>query len=113
MKRDETSFEIYPNGTRDIHYPPSGNSSKYQKNFHAVDKDGLPFVGAELVRGDVIINKFVPENTNEDAHSNQEMKYKKSLVCYKGSVPSYVDRVLLTSNLNGEDPKVHNKNIIH
>ena len=103
LKRDETSFEIYPNGTRDIHYPPSGNLGKYQKNFHAVDKDGLPFVGAELVKGDIIVNKFIPENTNDYTHSSQEMKYKKSLVCYRGSVPSYVDRVLLSSNLKSPE----------
>ena len=108
LRRFETSFEKYPNGTRDIRCPPENNSffknaNKYMKNLHAIDKDGLPFVGSELVNGDIYVNKFIPLNTKEMGTFTNKMDFKKEPLIYRTQVPSYVDRVLLTSNLKSPE----------
>ena len=100
LRRFETSFERYENGTKDIRLSPQNDSyykhtSKNMQYFHAIDKDGLPFVGEELKSGDVYINKYVPSNTKEIPTLASEVTYDKDFTIYRSPVPSYVDRVLL------------------
>ena len=109
LRRNETIMEKYPNGTNDIrrgvNIDQNKNSAnnKYLKNLHAIDKDGLPFIGAELSNGDVYLNKFVPENTKDILSSTNEQNFIKMPQTYRGSEKSYVDRVLLTSNLKAPE----------
>ena len=107
LRRFETSFEKYPNGTSDIRLDPKKDPDYKKLKYSAVDKDGLPFVGAKLTNGDIFVNKFTPLNTsdfltgaNEISYSKVQSVYKKALPSY---APSYVDRVLLTSNLKSPE----------
>jgi DNA-directed RNA polymerase III subunit RPC2 len=76
--------------------------SNIDKRNHALDKDGLPFIGEKLFPGDVYINKFTPIIKNDCVEG--EPQYTPSPMIYKTGVPSYVDRVLLTTT--PEDPEL-------
>ena len=107
LRRTETVMEKYPNGTMDIRRGPNIDSNKsgikYLRNLHAVDKDGLPFIGAKLSNGDIYLNKFTPSNIKDILESTNEQTFIKMPQTYRGSEPSYVDRVLLTSNLKSPE----------
>jgi len=108
LRRYETTLEKYPNGTKDLRRGPdeagkNKETSRYFKNLHALDKDGLPFIGSELSNGDIYINKFTPENTKDILQQTNEMNFTKTPLIYRGPVPSYVDRVLLGSNSNSPE----------
>ncbi len=106
LRRFETSFEKYQNGAKDIRLPPQNDSSfrsKNMKSLHAIDKDGLPFIGSELTNGDIYVNKYVPLNKSQKEDSTYEIKYQKDPLIYRLPVPSYVDRVLLGSNLKSPE----------
>ena len=127
LRRYESELEKYPNGTQDIRKAPENynqttlnsnieksndpnmintktilpsnkNNRKYFKNLHALDKDGLPFIGSKLTNGDLFLNKYIPENTRDILSSNSNISYIKQPLIYKGPIPSYVDRVILTSS---------------
>ena len=105
FRRFETTFEKYDNGTKDVRRPPDRdsffkNTSKYMKNLHAIDKDGLPFIGSKLVNGDIYVNKYKPSNTKDLLSSvNESIPGKKDPSIYRLPEPSYVDRVLFGNNL--------------
>lgn len=107
LRRNETVMEKYPNGTMDIRRGPTTeslkNASKYLRNLHAIDKDGLPFIGAKLSNGDIYLNKFTPSNTKDILEATNEQTFIRMPQTYRGSEPSYVDRVLLTSNLKSPE----------
>ena len=107
LRRSETVMEKYSNGTNDIRCGPSNdsikNSSKYLRNVHAIDKDGLPFIGAELSNGDIYLNKFIPANTRDMLPSTSEQNFIKMPQTYRGSEKSYVDRVILTKNIKSPE----------
>ena len=107
LRRSETAMEKYSNGTNDIRCGPSNdsikNSSKYLRNVHAIDKDGLPFIGAELSNGDIYLNKFIPANTRDMLPSTSEQNFIKMPQTYRGSEKSYVDRVILTKNIKSPE----------
>jgi DNA-directed RNA polymerase III subunit RPC2 len=77
------------------------NATNVDKKLHAIDKDGLPFIGEKLHSGDIYINKFTPTNSSS---TTNEISYSATPVVYKGAVPSYVDRVLLTTT--PEEPEL-------
>ena len=107
LRRNEIVMEKYSNGTKDIRRGPTNdsikNSSKYLRNLHAIDNDGLPFIGTQLSNGDIYLNKFSPANTKDILPSTNEMNFIRMPQTYRGSEPSYVDRVLLTSNLKSPE----------
>ena len=108
LRRNETVMEKYPNGTYDIRRGPMEDSNKnistkYLRNLHAIDKDGLPFIGAELSNGDIYLNKFTPANTRDILPSTDEQNFIRMPQTYRGSEKSYVDRVLLTSNIKSPE----------
>lgn len=76
--------------------------SNIDRKTHAIDKDGLPFIGEKLQNGDIYVNKYTPINKN-DIGINQ-VDFTPSAVSYKSSSHAYIDRVLLTSNQ--EDPEL-------
>ena len=97
FRRNETIFERYDNSTKDRRCPPEVDLSFRNTNIlHAIDRDGLPFIGEKLNNGDIYINKYVPLNTKED--NVQKERYKKDQMIYRNQNPSYVDRVILCSN---------------
>lgn len=111
MRRYQTNLKKYANGTMDIiatppKMPPSTDrKANMFKKFKSLDKDGMAHVGQQLDDGDIYINKHVPDPasfpqgqvvlTQQDLES---MEFKPEAQVYKGPTPSYVDRVILTSN---------------
>ena len=101
LRRMEEVMKNYENGTRDCRLGTKRDS--FLKNLHAIDKDGLPFVGSKLTTGDIYINKFVPLNTKDLNKEEDKDKYKKEPTTYRLNDPSYVDRVLLTTDSKSQE----------
>ena len=112
VRRYQVEMKKFANGSNEIHKGPDNKErenfykkktvSNFDKKMHAVDKDGLPLVGERLFNGDVYVNKFTPSNKNDI--SDGMISYTPSPQAYKGPVPSYVDRVMLTTT--PEDPEL-------
>ena len=112
IKRYETDMKKYSNGISDVRKGPDikekdnfykrKNINNTDKKLHALDKDGLPFIGERLFSGDIYINKFSPIIKND--YIEGESTYTPAPVIYKGSTPSHIDRVLLTTT--PEEPEL-------
>jgi len=130
LKKQQTSVRRYQNGTMDRTCAapdpsafPDGEKDKRFARFKAVDKDGLCNVGELLENGTVIVNKecessmvpsvlshlvfsrmallsSAPTDTSTPVERQQQQTYKYSGMSYRSSAPSYVDRVLISSNEN-------------
>jgi DNA-directed RNA polymerase III subunit RPC2 len=82
--------------------------NRYAK-FQAIDLDGICKVGEELQPGFIMCNKESPADTTtsivgtefgfQNVASSQP-SFKPSSLTYRGAAPSYVDKVLITSNEN-------------
>lgn len=96
----------YANGAMDrILVPPVIGTNPSLKKFHAVDKDGISYVGSMVSSGDVIVNKETPVNKVDliaDPHSLPDEAFKSSYSAFKGPNPSQISRVYLSSSQ--EDP---------
>ncbi|KAH8738499.1 hypothetical protein FG386_001881 [Cryptosporidium ryanae] len=89
----------------------SNNSDNYKKTFNVIsnsngilDDDGICNVGALVTEDDIIVNKISPINTREyvgDPSKVDLSEYKSTPIKYKGPSSSYVDRVILTENSDG------------
>lgn len=112
VRRQQTEMKKFPNLTHEIRRGPDKqekdstlykrkNLSHIDKKLHAVDRDGLPFIGEKLYSGDIYINKFTPTNIKDIV---SEVSVTPTPVSYKGSVPSYIDRVMLTTT--PEEPEL-------
>ena len=113
IRRNETVLERDDNGTFDIRKGPEKmennqgykrRNAQIEKQSHALDKDGLPFIGEKLVNGDIYVNKFTPSNTRDIVDNISTIDHVRSPVTYKGPIPSYVDRVILTTT--PDDPEL-------
>lgn len=68
-----------------------------------LDQDGLVFAGARIYSKQTMINKHMPVVSSEDnvtsvstVVSGENVDYKDVSSTYKGPVPSYAEKVLLT-----------------
>jgi DNA-directed RNA polymerase III subunit RPC2 len=120
LKKQQTSVRRYPNGTMDqTTGPPDPNSfqdgedDKRFQRYRAVDDDGICRVGEKLESGSIMVNKQCPTDTssnlggaefgfgaNGQAAIARQVQYKHAPLSYKSSAPSYVDKVVITSNEN-------------
>jgi DNA-directed RNA polymerase III subunit RPC2 len=116
LRKHQTSVRRYANGTMDrtcgppdASYFPDGELDKRHKKFQAIDDDGICRVGELLENGSVMVNKESPMDTtnnlgdinfgfNPGGTPMPSMQYKSSGMSYRSSAPSFVDKVLLTSN---------------
>jgi len=71
--------------------------------------DGLADVSKKLENGDIFVNKYCPIITEEarammsqNMQDNIAFEYRQQPESYKGALPAYVDRVILTST--NEEP---------
>jgi DNA-directed RNA polymerase III subunit RPC2 len=111
VRRQQTEMKKFPNLTFEIRKGPDKqekdsyykrkNVSHVDKKLHAIDKDGLPFIGEKLYSGDIYVNKFTPTNIKDIV---SEVNVVPTPISYKGSVPSYIDRVILTTT--PEEPEL-------
>jgi len=107
FRMHKTAVKRYANGTSDRTagppppeaFPDGEEDARYQR-FKALDKDGICMVGEQLENGQTMVNKESPVNlseSGEDGHS-RDVTFKNSSMNYKAPAPSYVDKVVLTSN---------------
>jgi DNA-directed RNA polymerase III subunit RPC2 len=99
----------------DITYGPpdesnflDGRLDKRFQRYEAVDEDGICQVGMEMRQGSVMVNKQSPTDTTgnfagvgfsmTNGPSAPQVEYKPSPLTYGSTAPSYVDKVILTSN---------------
>lgn len=119
FRKLQAMVKKYPNGTFDrIVGPPDFESvlstatggtaaalGYRNAKYASLDSDGIARVGGIVHHGAILINKEQPSN----AHSMQgdtngmndplaSISYGPSPTCYKGAVPSIVDKVLITSS---------------
>jgi DNA-directed RNA polymerase III subunit RPC2 len=121
LRRYQTNLKKYPNGAEDIiakapEIPPATDKrAGMLKRYHALDKDGMARIGEKLNDGDVFINKHVPDAVSmkqlESMHNQvdqktllEKLEFKPETQTFKGPNPVYVDRLIVTSNL--EDYRV-------
>jgi len=82
-------------------YTKKKNISHIQKKLRPLDRDGLPYIGERLFNGDIYINKYSIINQEGDyTQNNVNIIEKPSMITYKSTVSSYVDRVMLTTTPN-------------
>jgi DNA-directed RNA polymerase III subunit RPC2 len=115
LRKHQTNIRRYANGSQDrtCGAPDpeqfrDGVEDKRYARYRALDKDGICLVGEMMDNGSIMVNKESPtdtttaidtaELTGRAAFSQQEYKY--SGMGYRSSAPSYVDKVLITSNEN-------------
>lgn len=111
MKRQTIELQKLPNGLSERVVRPisvgSGNTGNRRfsfKNDSILDNDGVCNVGVQVSEDDIIVNKMSPINTREyvgDPSQFDLSEYKPSPVKYKGPTSSYIDRVILTENADG------------
>lgn len=112
------SIRRYANGTRDrTRGPPTdasafadGDQDKRFMKYQAIDLDGICKVGEPMDNGFIMVNKESPTDTTTNVvgadigfgmgTANPNVQYKPSAMPYRGPAPSYVDKVLITSNAN-------------
>lgn len=116
LRKHQTSVRRYANGTMDrtcgppdpSSFPDGENDKRYAK-YQAIDHDGICKVGEFMASGSVMVNKESPMDTTSsstgvdfglNAGMPTNVQYKYSGMAYRGGAPTYVDKVLITSNEN-------------
>ncbi|KHJ43988.1 DNA-directed RNA polymerase, beta subunit [Trichuris suis] len=98
----------YPNGTSDRVNGPSIEvaTGRCIWKHEALDADGIVRAGAFVQNNQVLVNKMVPITPGEvltsldDQPLRAEAEYKESPLVYRGPGPCYVEKVLITSNVD-------------
>lgn len=112
MKKFSTTLKKYGNGKYDRVVPASPDpiTGTIGNRFEILDADGIGGVGERILPNQIYVNKQVPldssnagsnantSNTSNNASSsNDSTEFKPSPLSYKGSLPSYLDKVLLST----------------
>jgi DNA-directed RNA polymerase III subunit RPC2 len=112
MRRYPCPLQRYASGTSDKVQPPpkplarkagqGRNVTGYGglKKYACLDEDGLARPGDLLQDQNVMVNKWVPEESSRRVQSDtkQEVPYLEKPLYFKNQVPGYVDRVIVTEN---------------
>lgn len=74
------------------------DSSKPMARYESLDKDGLAYVGARVLNGDIYINKQSPKNANDSAPGAATATTAWSNVpsTYRSPLEGFIDKVLIT-----------------
>jgi DNA-directed RNA polymerase III subunit RPC2 len=117
LRKHQTSIRRYANGAKERTLgPPDPNDfpekeeDKRYKKFQALDKDGICLPGEKVDSGSIMVNKESPADTSTNMGdfgmqgngmaALSQMEYKYSGMSYRSGAPSYVDKVMITSNEN-------------
>lgn len=81
--------------------PPKEASGEVIPRYGILDLDGLAHVGEQVNPGQVYINKQTPANANDNnvqtsASGAGAGTWKNTGMTYRGAIPGYIDKVLLT-----------------
>ncbi|OMJ79016.1 hypothetical protein SteCoe_21047 [Stentor coeruleus] len=108
LKTMNEQVRKYANGAQDrILVPPVIGNNPTLRKFHAIDKDGIAFVGSMVVTGDVVVNKETPINKVDQVASPDMIPdddYKSSYSSFKGPNLTQLNRIYMTSSI--EDPLI-------
>ncbi|CAJ0932381.1 unnamed protein product, partial [Mesorhabditis belari] len=108
-KHAKGAIRKYPNQTSDKLMGPSieAGSRKIVWKHRVLDQEGIVFAGARIENKMTMINKHMPiiHQANDQTPgmasatpSGRDVEYKDVSIGFKGLVPSYAERVLLTSS---------------
>jgi len=110
MRRTGIEMKKYDDGSEDKLAPPprpdptgkisGGNQRAMQAKYGALGEDGIASVAEKLEDDFLLANRVSPVQDLKPADGSEKM-YKPSPVKYKNQVPSYVDRVILTTDAQG------------
>lgn len=71
--------------------------------YKALEGDGLAGVGQKVHSGQIYINKQTPGNANDNsqnANASTTTSWKNAAMMYRGPVPSFIDKVMLSDTDN-------------
>ncbi len=97
-----TLIKRYPNGLYDrLADPPKEANGEVISRYQPLDADGLAHVGEQVFPGQIYINKQTPANANDNqvqttVNSAGAGTWKNTGMTYRGALPGYVDKVMLT-----------------
>lgn len=103
MRKYSTTLKKYANGSYDRVVPPGPDPTTGQitMRLDVLEADGIGRVGERLLSNQVYINKQTPTSDGDrigvaggDLPSSQ---YRSTQQSYKGSLPGYLDRVMLST----------------
>ena len=69
LRKYPVQLKQYANGSKDIIKPPDTENGVSIKKHALLDADGIANVGEKVIQGEVILNKFVPDNANSSGLS--------------------------------------------
>ena len=104
MKKYSTVLKKYANLSFDrlICGQPDPISGVVPGRFECLDIDGIGSPGERLLNGHVYVNKQIPSVSHEDASSGigdiSKYSYKPAPLSYRGPLPSFLDKVVLSTN---------------
>ncbi|CAD6208297.1 GSCOCG00003306001-RA-CDS [Cotesia congregata] len=84
---------------------PKMCDGKPVKYHNVIDQDGIVAPGVLINHKQIVINKFVPANVNTtpgNPNSNDHKEQRETPVVYKGTIPSYAEKVMIGTNNSGE-----------
>ncbi|GAA5931078.1 DNA-directed RNA polymerase III core subunit RET1 [Sporobolomyces koalae] len=100
FRKYATLMKRYPNGLYDrLADPPKAENGEVLPRYGILDLDGLAHVGEQVNPGQIYINKQTPANANDNslqATGATASSWKNTGMSYKGAIPGYIDKVLLT-----------------
>ena len=79
--------------------PPKAENGEVLPRYGILDLDGLAHVGEQVNPGQIYINKQTPANANDNslqATGATASSWKNTGMSYKGPIPGYIDKVMLT-----------------
>lgn len=115
LRKHQTSVRRYANGTMDRTCGPpdptqfaDGEDDKRYARYRPIDKDGICQPGELMESGYIMVNKEAPMDTTTNSMTGVEfgmtsnapanVQYKYAGMSYRGGAPTYVDKVLISSN---------------
>lgn len=104
MKKFSTTLKKYGNGKYDRVIPatPDPVTGKIGSRFEILDADGIGGVGERLLPNQIYVNKQVPldgtlNSSDSAASSPDQGEFKPAPLSYKGTLPSYLDKIVLST----------------
>lgn len=103
MKKFSTTLKKYGNGKYDRVIPASPDpvTGTIGNRFEILDADGIGGVGERLLPNQIYVNKQVPvEGNPSDSNTpgQDQGEFKPSPLSYKGTLPSYLDKIVLSTS---------------
>ncbi|ELP90581.1 DNA-directed RNA polymerase III subunit RPC2, putative [Entamoeba invadens IP1] len=98
-RKADVVIKKYRNGMSDRVVCPT-DEERAMKKYKVLDFDGVCSPGTKLMPGMIYLNKQAPNNTTRPITTDvpTDEDFRREALTYKGSVPSYVDKVLITSS---------------